>query len=161
MGAINITGSIGTKINTTVKSVANYRCVTLSCTVGQKFRVHGTGGISPKLWAFLDSSNNLVASQDRAYAYVQQDIIITVPVGATKLIVNFHVPTLKSAAQALLCEYDVTTVDNNKHAIEIIENQSYNPIQTIEEDTISSFINGIHFLMNFITILLILQSRET
>ena len=154
LGVINTTGSIGTNINTTVKSVPNFRCVTLSCTVGQKFRVHGTGGMSPKLWAFLDSSNNLVASQDGAYAYVQQDIIITVPVGATKLIVNFNVPTLQSAAQALLCEYDVTTVDNNEHAIEIIENQSYNQIQTIEEDTISSFINGIHFsdeLHNHIT----------
>lgn len=145
LGAINTTGSIGTNINTTVQSVANYRCVTLSCTVGQKFRVHGTGGVSPKLWAFLDSSNNLVASQDSAYAYVQQDVVITVPIGATKLIVNFNVPTLQSAAQALLCEYDVTTVDNNEHAIEITENQSYNPIQTIEEDAISSFINGIHF----------------
>lgn len=145
LGNITTGLAIGQTVDTTVANIANYRCVIVDCLVGDKFRVYGTGGINPRLWAFIDSNNKLLSVQDSSEAYVETDVVITAPINASKLIVNFNVPTYESASSALLCTYDNATVENNGHKIEQVTKKSYESLCEVTDDTMTAFANGIKF----------------
>lgn len=153
-GNITTGTAIGTIIDLTVQSIANYKCVIVPCTVGNKFHVHGSGGINPRLWAFVDSSNKLLAVQTDDLG-ITSDIVIVAPIGATKLIVNFDLLDSSSRSNpAELYAFDNPTVKSNSYAIQNISKKAYDTISVIPEDSMSALINGIHFydeLQNHIT----------
>ena len=65
---------------------SSYRYILTDCTEGDRFTVTGTGGQSPKLWCFLDSSNAILASAGNN-ASLSNGVIIA-PKNAKKLIIN-------------------------------------------------------------------------
>ncbi len=72
---------------TTVSSTTGYRYCVVECAENDVFVVmNGSGGAAPRLWAFIDSSNNVLTVSDASLA--ADKVIVTAPADAAKLIVN-------------------------------------------------------------------------
>ena len=140
----NITTNVdfGSIISLNPSNIANFICAVIPCRPGQSFRVRGTGGSNPKLWAFLDKENKLLVKQEDLGLYAEQDVTITAPKGAYILIANFYIPD--DSYNAELYNYSEETIKNNNDKIEKI-NLEDNTLVTILEDDITALANGIKF----------------
>ena len=64
-----------------------FRCVKGECEEGQKlFITTGSGGVSPRLWCFLDASNVILSVADESA--VANNLEITAPAGAKYFVLN-------------------------------------------------------------------------
>lgn len=63
-----------------------WRHAVLSCTEGDKFTVSSISGSTPRAWAFLDSSNNVLTSADASA--MCKNLLIEAPQNASKLVIN-------------------------------------------------------------------------
>lgn len=78
--------AIGETVNLTPQTAANYYCVVLNCAPGDIFKITGTGGWTPRLWAFVDFENKLISVADNGATAT--DLMLTAPANAAKLILN-------------------------------------------------------------------------
>ncbi len=63
-----------------------WRYAVCDCEEGDAFTVTGTGGISPRLWCFVDSNNNILSNAGQSASLT--DGVVFAPAGAKKFIVN-------------------------------------------------------------------------
>ena len=76
-------------VNTTVHpSSYGYRYAIIDCTANDVFAISGTGGNGSRLWCFTDSNWNV--KRVSAANLTVSNLRLTVPSGATKLIVNIQ-----------------------------------------------------------------------
>lgn len=77
---------------TSPSSNAGWNSAVVPCSAGDVFTITGTGGSSPRLWAFVDnaSPNNIISHQDSAVNPSSViDYVLYAPIGSSFLIVNF------------------------------------------------------------------------
>lgn len=65
---------------------SNFNAAIVNCSEGDVFTVNGRGGNSPRLWAFADSSNNILSVETDASNTLHK--ILVAPANAAKLIIN-------------------------------------------------------------------------
>lgn len=88
--AIKTNNSIGTQVDFTLLTDSNYRCAVIDCVEGDEFYLNGVkGGSTPRLYAFVDSSNNLLENS-LGSVDILEPFILTVPHNAVKVIFNDH-----------------------------------------------------------------------
>lgn len=81
---INLSGTTVDIDNPSTSS--GWRYAVVSCSEGDVFYISGTGGASPRLWAFADSSKNIISkASEGAFA---SDMQIVAPENASYLIIN-------------------------------------------------------------------------
>lgn len=95
---------------------ASFRYVFVDCVEGDMFTISGTGGGNPRLWAFADSSNNVLAKAD--ISATANNLVITAPQNAVRLILNDNTKTAVSYHGRLLqntVENIINDVTANAH----------------------------------------------
>lgn len=75
-------------VDITSRGSGSWFCKIIDCSAGDSFTISGTGGAGSRLWAFIDSNNNLLDLS--AANAVEKDLIITAPANSSKLILNFN-----------------------------------------------------------------------
>lgn len=83
--AINTSGTTA-DINSPITTTADFRYLIVDCSEKDIFTVTATGGSSPRAWAFLDSSGNVLSKADSNASVT--GLILTAPANATKLVIN-------------------------------------------------------------------------
>ena len=76
----------GSAVNLTPQSSPTYNYAIVDCEAWDAFTITGTGGGSPRLWAFIDASNNVLSAE--ISSAVRANTVIYAPIGAVHLIVN-------------------------------------------------------------------------
>lgn len=108
----------GTTWNPAAPSSDNsWDAAVVDCAAGDVFTVSGLGGFSPKIWAFADSSNNILSRKDDSTTAITNELIVA-PQNASKLILNNKkstYPNAKSYYGKLL----VSQVEENTGNIEL------------------------------------------
>lgn len=114
--------SVGETVSTTTSESANFGCQMVSVQAGEKYKVLGTGGVNPQLWAFTDTSYKLISKKGSA-GY--DEIVLTAPANGY-LFVNFQ--TAQGAEYGLwksVTSYtiprmqdDITSLDGRVGAVE-------------------------------------------
>ena len=69
-------------------SNASFRYLVVDCAAGDKFTINGTGGGAPRLWAFIDDDSPATILDNADSNTVGDDLVITAPASAAKLIIN-------------------------------------------------------------------------
>lgn len=67
---------------------AQYSYCIYECSEGDVFTLSGHGGSAGRMWAFIDSDNKLLSVSEAELT--QNNLIITAPANASKIIVNFN-----------------------------------------------------------------------
>ena len=83
---INTSAGVGNKVTISTESVSNYKYAQVACSPGDFFLINGSGGMNPRLWAFLDSSNTVLACADANAT--GSNLLLVAPYGASTLIIN-------------------------------------------------------------------------
>ena len=85
--AITCNQAVGSAVDyQTLTDYPTMGCAVVDCNPGDKFTIRGTGGSSPRLWAFIDS-DDLMLSKANANA-TATNLEITAPDDAAKCIIN-------------------------------------------------------------------------
>lgn len=74
-------------VNITPVFEDSYECYVENCVEGDTFTLNGKGGSRTRLWAFLDSNNNVISVSD-ASLLQNNLIIVTAPQNATTFVCN-------------------------------------------------------------------------
>ncbi len=85
---INTSGSqvtVGADDKPVETASENWKCYYYSCT-NKKYKITGTGGDSPRLWAFADTSWNILSAADAGTSLAEK--ILVPPTNAAYIIVN-------------------------------------------------------------------------
>ncbi len=70
-------------------SYEGFRYAVIDCAPGDIFTVSLNGGITPRAWAFVDGSGNVLTRANSSTVTPRyRDFVITAPTGATKLVLN-------------------------------------------------------------------------
>ena len=85
-GYVFTAGSVGSVINLTPNSNANYKYAIVDATAGDKFVINGTGVNNAYLWTFIDEDNKILTRADMNA--VGADLHLTAPTNAAKLVLN-------------------------------------------------------------------------
>lgn len=88
-GYISTNKNASAVVDLTPTSSTGYAYAIVSCKYKDAFVLTGTGGGTPRLWAFLNSSNQLISKADGAA--VEDGLLITAPFNAAKFVVNVSV----------------------------------------------------------------------
>ena len=85
----------GATVDITSRSVSTsgLGCAVVSCSAGDVFTLNGTGGNTGRLWAFIDSSNNMLTKADASISV--SNIEIVAPINAAKAIININGTAIK------------------------------------------------------------------
>lgn len=77
---------VGNVVDLTQQSLTNYKTALINCAEGDFYLVNGSGGINPRLWAFLDSDNQVITCAD--VNATESWLLLIAPKGAIKLVLN-------------------------------------------------------------------------
>lgn len=96
--AITTSQAVGSTVSLTPYEALGYYLATIECSEGDVFQITGDGGYSPRLWAFIDADNKMLANADSLVSVT--DLVIIAPENAAKLILNNQNPndTYKGAS---------------------------------------------------------------
>lgn len=113
--AITTNVSIGQTVTLTPTTSTNYRYIIMNCEEGDVFKIVGKGGNSFRLWAFIDSDNELLNKSENITAFSSNYCVA--PKGSAKLILNFNVASLtdeqfNSIAINKLTGFNAKTMEN-------------------------------------------------
>ncbi|MBO7670734.1 MAG: SGNH/GDSL hydrolase family protein [Oscillospiraceae bacterium] len=113
-----------TVISPTLNSSANYGCQMFAVNAGERYRVLGKGGQTPRLWAFTDA-NYLLKNEETSTAY--KNVEITAPVDGY-LFVNINVTESEAQGYGIWkygttytipqMQDDITSLDGRVSAVE-------------------------------------------
>lgn len=138
-GTIKTGVTIGDVVNIdTVEQTTNFKHIVIPCSPQQKIFIHGTGGLNPRLYAFLDINNKLVSVQNENEAYKKQTKVIAAPNNATKLVLNVNVQNGKNGYISLN-----ESVINNYQLDDNAKSVRLPLVQETYEEKITSYLNGI------------------
>lgn len=82
------TGGVSTVDLNTVTQYQNYKHAVVDCEEGDIFTVIGSAGGTPRLWCFIDSSNNVLYVADGGASETYKEI--TAPANSAKLVININ-----------------------------------------------------------------------
>lgn len=71
---------------TSINPAPSFANAVVECAAGDVFTVTGTGGTSPRLWAFIDSNNNVI--ENSVANVTVKDTLLTAPDNTSILILN-------------------------------------------------------------------------
>lgn len=77
---------VGNVVDLTQQSVTNYKTALINCAEGDFYLVNGSSGINPRLWAFLDSDNQVITCAD--VNTTESWLLLVAPKGASMLVLN-------------------------------------------------------------------------
>lgn len=83
---INTSGSTVSWDTPSTSSTTQYKWAVVECNPGDVFTITGHGGSSPRLWAFADSSKNILDKS--AAGATGNKLVLTAPTSAKYLIIN-------------------------------------------------------------------------
>ena len=121
---------IGGTISYTPETLAGYRHAIVECSADDAFLISGTGGINPRLYAFVDASDKILAMSESMANYTYKAVYA--PQGAVKLIIN------DSSNKASFKGIDNITPN-------ILGEEGSSILYETPDDTVSAFVNGIKF----------------
>ena len=84
---IKTNGAVGSTVNITPQTSAGFMYAIVPCSAGDKFTINATGGGSPRVWCFTDSSY-VIISRDGIQNNTVHDLLLTAPQNAAYLIIN-------------------------------------------------------------------------
>jgi len=90
--AIYLNGGVGSTIPAPTNSSYSYS--RYSVTPGDVVIVNGTGGSSPRLWGFIDSSEKIIAVSDASVS--ASELVLLVPENAAEVIINTNDTSIPS-----------------------------------------------------------------
>ena len=105
--------SVGQVVDLTPENVSNYSYVIYECKYKDKFLLTGTGGTNPRLYAWLDENNKLLAMIGPGTSFNNK--IITAPFNTAKIVINVNNALSHSCSQI-----DLPNVDENRNMIDEI-----------------------------------------
>lgn len=77
----------------------DWTCGVFDCAEGDIFRVVGTGGVSYRMWTFIDTDGHVLTQAAEMPDYtVSHDYKIVAPANAVKLVVNFRTVSVSCSA---------------------------------------------------------------
>lgn len=121
---------IGGTISYTPETLGGYRHTIVECSAGDTFLISGTGGINPRLYAFVDASDKILTMSESMANYTHKTVYA--PQGAAKLIIN------DSSNKASFKGIDNITPN-------ILDEERSSILYETPDDTVSAFVNGIKF----------------
>lgn len=77
---------VGNVVDLTQQRVTNYKSALISCSEGDFYLINGTGGNNPRLWAFLNSNNQVITCADTNAT--ESWLLLVAPKGASTLVLN-------------------------------------------------------------------------
>lgn len=83
---VDTSAGVGNKVTVSATALSNYKYAQVTCSPGEFFLINGSGGTNPRLWAFLDSSNTILACAD--VNATGSNLLLVAPYGAATLIIN-------------------------------------------------------------------------
>lgn len=90
---INLSTGVGNVVELTPISNYDFKYVISDCVSGDIFTISGQGASGPRLYGFVDADNKLLSVADAGVTV--NKITVTVPEGATKIIINGYRNTIK------------------------------------------------------------------
>lgn len=140
-GQIDVGTTIGATVSLIAGTNASYEHIIVPCKEKDQFLIRGRGGGSPRLWAFLDSSNKLL-SESANNADVNSGVI-TAPKNADKLIMNNHTGYYSDPMCANITnEQNVYQLDNRLDNIGVMASPR-NRLFSAPDVDVSAFVRGI------------------
>ena len=89
---ITLNGGIGSVVSLSSSTWSSvYRYAVVPCKMGDTFIISGTGGDAPRLWAFLNSDNEIISVSSSGASAT--NLVITAPSGSAKVVFNDSVKT--------------------------------------------------------------------
>lgn len=76
----------GEVVETKATNNGQWKSIFLDCVEGDIFQINGTGGVAPRLWAFLDKENKLIAISKSSLTV--KDLFLVAPARSKKIIIN-------------------------------------------------------------------------
>lgn len=119
----------------------NIKWAVVECQPGDKFTINGKGGFSDRLWAFADSSKNILIKSNANVTAT--NLLITAPNNSAYLIINDEINK-----QSFVGELLVNAVEDNKKQVMQTYDILYGDINLLEFSTKSKTISGITFNEN-------------
>lgn len=77
---------VGNVVDLTQQRVTNYKSALINCSEGDFYLVNGAGGNNPRLWAFLNSNNQVITCSDANIT--ESWLLLIAPKGASVLVLN-------------------------------------------------------------------------
>lgn len=105
--------SVGQVVDLTPESVNNYSYIIYECKYKDKFLLTGTGGVNPRLYAWLDANNKLISKAGESASLNNQTI--TAPYNTAKIVINVNNALPHSCSQI-----NLPNVDENRSMIDEI-----------------------------------------
>lgn len=137
-GTIKTGVNVGDVVNIdAVEQTTDFKHIVIPCAPQQKIFVHGTGGLNPRLYAFLDENNRLISVQEETDAYKMQNKIIEAPLKTKKIVLNVNIQEGKNGYIRLdneIVKYQVDKIEKDKRLALVPETY---------EQKVSSYLNGI------------------
>lgn len=123
-------GNVGTTANLTPSANSNYAYIVIDCAENDKFIITGIGGVSYRVWAFIDSYNKIItaATADSSESSASHSTVIA-PSGAVKLVSNVKIDNTYSLVQESAIKDDIACVsaavnDINTNLESVVDNFS-------------------------------------
>jgi hypothetical protein len=91
IGFITLSGGVGNTVSYSVNANTGWNHTISDALEGDTFLIKGQGGQSPRLWGFVDASDNLISVADIDINTITNPIKLTAPTGTAKIIVNHSV----------------------------------------------------------------------
>ena len=138
--------NVGDTVSLTPAVVPTFKYLIINVTAGDEYIINTHGGSNPRAYAFLDETNKLIY---KAEANAIIDSIVTVPIGATKLIVNFNI-AYESTNVLYKCGDTFYALDYKINQLANKEKGTNYPVFTNfnANSTMSAYINGVRWSNN-------------
>jgi hypothetical protein len=135
-GYITTNVGIGNTVTYSRTSSSNWDNIIVSCKEGEAFTITGVGGSAPRLWAFVDASNNLLSVSN--VGANENNKVIIAPIQAAKLIANFD--------KSQVSDYSLYRGENlpNKINNKLVEESYYNTIYYVKNRSYDSDVSYVN-----------------
>lgn len=126
---IKTNGVVGSVVNLTPQGSTGFKYAIIDCEAGDKFLINATGGQSPRVWCFIDSSNKITRN-DPTNNHTVTDLVLTAQAGETKLILNDKTGSLSYKGIYRMAVAEENIIEINQH----LNNITGGEYQTIAEN---------------------------
>lgn len=126
---IKTNGVVGSVVNLTPQGSTGFKYAIIDCAAGDKFLINATGGQSPRVWCFIDSSNKITRN-DPTNNHTVTDLVLTAQTGETKLILNDKTGSLSYKGIYRMAVAEDNIIEINQH----LNNITGGEYQTIAEN---------------------------
>lgn len=148
VGNIYTNGDVGSVVNLTVNDSSGWRCAVIDCSYLDSFKIKGEGGVSPRLWCFIDAENKIISHAENSLN-PQTAITLVAPLPAKKIIVNVTSASYNSISSVFdrpcYLQETLSITESNKSRLDALKN--FKPVFnfTIEPQNFAEDISDMDF----------------